>query len=61
MNNRNEGKIQKEKRPMKHVGMDLHQKTTTFGVVDEAGNGAAKGVVPSNKEGWEPILQRYPK
>ncbi len=43
---------------MIHIGMDLHQKTTTWFACDETGERIASGKVDSGSEGWAADVQR---
>ncbi len=45
---------------MKHIGMDLHRRNSTYCVVDEEGNVVSRGKVESNEEGWLSLLKRWP-
>jgi transposase len=45
---------------MIYVGMDLHQKTTTWFAVDEAGERVSGGVVTSNEPGWREAVGNWP-
>lgn len=44
---------------MIHIGMDLHQKTTTWFACDGSGQRLGSGKVDSSPEGWGSIVERF--
>ena len=42
-----------------YIGMDLHQKTTTWFGCDDDGRRTGSGKVDSNKEGWKSVTDRF--
>ena len=44
---------------MIYIGMDLHQKTTTWFACDDDGRRTGSGKVDSNKEGWKSVTDRF--
>lgn len=44
---------------MIYIGMDLHQKTTTWFACDEIGQRVGSGKVDSNGEGWKSVTDRF--
>ena len=45
---------------MIYVGMDLHQKTTTWLAIDDAGARVGGGVVASTERGWGEVVSAWP-
>ena len=43
---------------MNYIGMDLHQRTTTWFACDQDGQRIGSGKVDSGPEGWKSVLQR---
>lgn len=43
---------------MNYIGMDLHQKTTTWFACDQDGQRVGSGKVDSSLEGWRSVVQR---
>ena len=44
---------------MIHIGMDLHQRTTTWFACDDAGKRLASGKVDSGEAGWQAVTERF--
>lgn len=44
---------------MIYIGMDLHQKTTTWFACDDDGQRAGSGKVESSNEGWKSVTDRF--